>query len=222
MAAETLTLLGERVHPRGSGALWLCGSRTLVVSDLHLGKAERHARRSGGFWPPYENAETLNRLESEIAALDPACIVTLGDSFDDSACIEGLDAETRQRIGAMVSARRWIWVTGNHDPAPPALGGESADAVTFGPLTLRHIALAGARGEISGHYHPKASFRIRGRRIARKCFLASASRIILPAFGAFTGGLDVFAEAFVPLLDRDACAILTGARPVSVPLAQLR
>lgn len=218
----TLRLLDEPVEPRASGALWLPGSRTLVVSDLHLGKAERNARRGGGFWPPYENTETLTRLDGEIAALDPACVVTLGDSFDDDACVEGLDAETRGRIDALVAARRWIWVTGNHDPAPAGLGGESADAVTLGPLTLHHIAEPGARGEISGHFHPKASLRIRGRRIARKCFLASADRIIMPAFGAFTGGLDVFAPAFEPLFDRDACVILTGARLTALPLTRLR
>jgi len=221
-SALTWPLLGEAMQPRGSGALWLPASRTLVVSDLHLGKAERNARRGGGLWPPYENAETLTRLDHEIAACDPACIVALGDSFDDDACVEGLDPETRGRIEAMVAARRWIWVTGNHDPAPTGLDGDSADAVTLGALTLRHIAEASACGEISGHYHPKARLRIRGRRIARKCFLASAGRIILPAFGAFTGGLDVLDPAFAPLFDRDACVILTGDRPVMVPCTHLR
>jgi len=121
-----------------------------------------------------------------------------------------------------VEARRWIWVTGNHDPAPSGLGGEGADAVTLGPLTLRHIAEPGARGEVSGHYHPKASLRVRGRRIARKCFVAGADRIVLPAFGAFTGGLDVFHEAFAPLFDADACVILTGSRVAALPLSRLR
>lgn len=224
MATDVLTLsvCDDLVEPRPSGALWLAQSRTLVVSDLHLGKAERNARRGGGFWPPYENTETLTRLEHEITALDPACVVTLGDSFDDGACIAALDPQTRARIDAMVAARRWIWVTGNHDPAPAAMGGESADAVPLGSLMLRHIAEPGAQGEISGHYHPKASLRIRGRRITRKCFLASADRIILPAFGAFTGGLDVFDPAFEPLFDRDACVVLTGARGAALPLTRLR
>lgn len=221
-AALTLTMMGEPLEPRGSGALWLGASRTLVVSDLHLGKAERNARRGGGFWPPYENTETLTRLEREIAALDPACVVALGDSFDDDACAERLDDETRGRIEGMVAARRWIWVTGNHDPAPTGLGGHSADAVTLAPLILRHIAEPGAQGEISGHYHPKATLRIRGRRIARKCFLTDANRIILPAFGAFTGGLNVFDDAFAALLGRDASVVLTGARVAAIPLMQLR
>jgi len=218
-----LTLHGETMHPLASGALWLPGSRTLVVSDLHLGKAERNARRGGGFWPPYENVETLDRLEREIDARDPACVVTLGDSFDDDACVEELDDGTRRRIERLVEARRWIWVTGNHDPAPSGLGGEGADAVTFGPLTLRHIAEPDARGEVSGHYHPKVGLRVRGgRRIARKCFVASDERVVLPAFGAFTGGLDVFHDAFAPLFGADACVILTGSRVAALPLSRLR
>jgi len=220
--ALTLTLCGTRIMPRASGALWLAETRMLVVSDLHLGKAERNARRGGGFWPPYDTTETLNRLGAEIAMLDPACVVTLGDSFDDDACADELADETRARLEGMVAARRWIWVTGNHDPAPVGLGGEGADVVTLDPLVLRHIAEQGARGEVSGHYHPKASLRIRGRRIARKCFLISSERMILPAFGAFTGGLNVFDPAFAPLFGGDACAILTGTRAVAVPLARLR
>jgi len=224
MADSTLILplMGERIEPRGSGALWLAAARMLVVSDLHLGKAERNARRGGGFWPPYENIETLARLTAEIAALDPACVVALGDSFDDDACADQLDDETRARIEALVAERRWIWVTGNHDPAPSGLGGDSADVVTLGSLTLRHIAEAGVRGEISGHYHPKARLRIRGRSIARKCFLASDERVVMPAFGAFTGGLDVSDEVFAPLFDRHATAILTGTRVAAIPLATLR
>ena len=217
-----LTLCGVPFEARPSGALWLPGERILIVSDLHLGKAERNARRGGGFWPPYENVETLNRLDAEIEALDPDCIIALGDSFDDDACVEGLDGETRARIDALLAARRWIWVTGNHDPAPSGIGGQAADAVTLGALTLRHIAEPGARGEVSGHYHPKASIRIRGQRIARKCFVVSDDRIVMPAFGAFTGGLDVFDSAFAPLFDRDACVILTGVRAVGLPLKELR
>lgn len=219
----TLSLSDVLMEARPSGALWLPGESTLVISDLHLGKAERNARRGGGFWPPYENTETLNRLDAEIAALAPACVIALGDSFDDDACVERLDDETRARIEAMVAARRWIWITGNHDPAPVGIGGEAADTVRLGPLTLRHIAEPDAQqGEISGHYHPKASIRLRGQRIARKCFFVSKTRIVMPAFGAFTGGLDVFDPAFVPLFGHDACIILTGARAIGLPLKQLR
>ena len=218
----TLHLLDEPACPRASGALWLPGPGALVVSDLHLGKAERNVRRGGGFWPPYENEETLNRLEAEIAALDPACVVALGDSFDDDLCAGEMDAPTRERIDALARARRWIWITGNHDPAPSGLPGESARAATFGSLVLRHIAEGEARGEVSGHYHPKVTLRVRGRRIVRKCFLTGGGRMVMPAFGAFTGGLDVFAPAFAPLFDRDAAVVLTGTPTAVVPLARLR
>ncbi len=221
-AETTLALCGARFAPRAGGTLWLPDDRTLVVSDLHLGKAERNRRRSGGFWPPYDTLDTLNRLDSEIAALDPALVVALGDSFDDDACVDRLDPETRARIERMVEARRWIWIAGNHDPAPTGLGGEEAQEVRLGSLILRHIAEPGATGEISGHYHPKASIRVRGRRIARKCFVLDDRRMILPAFGAFTGGLDVFDPAFAPLFGDDARVILTGTRPVVVPVANLR
>ncbi len=221
-APLTLSLCGLPFEARASGALWLPTERMLVISDLHFGKAERHARQGGGFWPPYENTETLARLDAEVDALDPACIVALGDSFDDDACADQLDGKTRARIDALVATRRWIWITGNHDPAPSGFGGEVADAITLGPLTLRHIAEPQAQGEISGHYHPKANIRLRGRRIARKCFFVSNSRIIMPAFGAFTGGLDVFDPTFAPLFDHESSVILTGTRAVRLPLKQLR
>jgi DNA ligase-associated metallophosphoesterase len=223
---DTVTLMpalcGVPFEARGSGALWLPSERTLVISDLHFGKAERNARRGGGFWPPYENTETLARLDAEIEVLDPACVIALGDSFDDDACADRLDDATRTRIDKLITERRWIWITGNHDPAPSGFGGEVAEAVTLGPLTLRHIAEPGAQGEVSGHYHPKASLRIRGRRIARKCFLVSDARIVMPAFGAFTGGLDVFDPAFAPLFDGEASVVLTGNRAVALPLKHLR
>lgn len=219
---SAMLFCGVSIEPRAAGTLWLPDTGTLVVSDLHLGKAERHARRSGRFWPPYDTAETLTRLEAEVAALSPVQVIALGDSFDDDRCADHLDEATRARLDAMVAARAWVWVTGNHDPAPTGLGGEAADAVTLGPLTFRHIAQEEESAEISGHYHPKASLRLRGKRVTRKCFLMDTSRLILPAFGTFTGGLDVFDVAFASLFDKDACVILTGSRALRVPLRHLR
>lgn len=221
-ASVAFTIAGETVSLRGSGSLWHAQTRTLVVSDLHLGKAERNARRGGGFWPPYENEETLTRLEEEISELSPRTIVTLGDSFDDDRCVDALDETTRARISGLVENCRWIWVSGNHDPAPVGLGGQSTGTVALGTLTLRHIAKPDASAEVSGHYHPKAGLRVRGRRIARKCFLADENRLILPAFGAFTGGLDVFDDAFRSLIAPDGIVVLTGRRAARVPLRDLR
>ncbi len=202
--------------------MWVEEYRALVVSDLHLGKSERHARRSGGFWPPYENHATLERLTGEILALSPRMVVTLGDSFDDSLTADCLDNDTAGQIEKLVAGHEWMWVTGNHDPAPTRFGGESAAALRLGGLTFRHIADPAESAEISGHYHPKAQMRVRGRRIARKCFVMDARRVILPAFGAFTGGLDVLNPAFAPLIGPDGSVVLTGERAVRVSLQKLR
>ena len=218
-----LALAGVAMMARGSGALWLVAERALVVSDLHLGKAERHLRRTGGFLPPYENEATLARLEAEVAATAPDLLILLGDTFDDDACVANLDAETRGRIEALTGGQRTIWVAGNHDPAPTGLPGQSADEVRLGPLTFRHIAEPGATGEVSGHYHPRLTITAKARRIRRKCFLADAHRVILPAFGAYTGGLDLFDAALAKLVDaKDGEAILTGERAMRAPLRRLR
>jgi len=181
---------------RASGALWLPGFDTLVVS----------------FWPPYENEATLTRLEAEIDAIDPRKLVFLGDSFDDNACVAALADADRARITVMTTDRDAIWITGNHDPAPHDLPGREAETLALGPLTLRHIADPAEEAEISGHYHPKVTVFPRGRRIARKCFLLDSRRLILPAFGAYTGGLDVLSPVFEPLFDGQGDAILTGER----------
>ena len=217
-----LTLAGERLLARASGALWLPAHRTLVVSDLHLGKAERNARRGGGFWPPYENEATLTALEAEIAALAPATLVALGDSFDDGRCAEALAEADRARIAALAAGRRLVWIAGNHDPAPTGLPGEAMQTLALGALILRHIADPGSRGEISGHYHPKVTIHARARRIRRKCFLADAARVVMPAFGAYTGGLDAWDAALAGLFAADAEAVLTGERAMRAPLGKLR
>lgn len=223
MRAVTIELAGEELAARGSGALWLAAARVLVVADLHFGKAERHARRGGGFWPPYEATETLSRLEAEIDALGPERVIALGDSFDDARVVEGLALADRARIEALTARADWVWVSGNHDPAPTGFAGESVAEYRLGGLVLRHIAAAGAEpGEVSGHYHPKAMLRLRGRRIARKCFLHDQTRLILPAFGAFTGGLDVLDPALCALMGRGAAVVLTGERAIRVGVAELR
>ena len=217
-----LSLAGTVLVARASGALWIPQERALLVSDLHFGKAERNARRGGGLWPPYENEATLTQLEQEAASLDPAMIVTLGDSFDDPRCVAALAESDRARITALADNHRLIWITGNHDPLPKELPGDNADSLDLGPLTLRHIADATQSDEISGHYHPKATVFLRGRRITRKCFLYDTRRIIMPAFGAYTGGLDVLDTAFEPLFDETAHAVLTGEKALPVSLTKLR
>lgn len=222
MSAETFTLAGATLVARPSGALWWPAERLLCVADLHLCKSERLARRRGLLLPPYETAETLDRLAAEIAALAPARVVALGDSFDDCAAGEALSDADSARLIALMAGRAWTWIAGNHDPAPLDLPGTHRAEFALGPLTFRHAgADLAAAGEVSGHYHPKLRLRVRGGAVTRPCFLLDGVRLILPAFGAYTGGLFASHPALRRLLAADARAILTGAPCVSLPLAAL-
>lgn len=186
----------------------------LCVSDLHLGKSERHARRGGSALPPYETRDTLIRLAELVSDLQPDTVVCLGDSFDDDAASRVLPDAEQSQLAALIHNRRWIWITGNHDPAPADLGGEQMAELHLAPLTFRHIADPAAQGEVSGHYHPKA----RVRSTSRPCFLLDHSRLILPAFGTYTGGLRSTDPALTSLMAADALAILTGAQALVVPM----
>jgi len=218
MNIHALPFAGTTLHALGSGALYWPEQRLLTVSDLHLGKSERIARRSGLQLPPYETAETLSRLEADIERTGATSVLCLGDSFDDRAAAMSLSEDETLWITRLQAGRRWIWVEGNHDPGPLDLGGEHRAELVLGPLTFRHIALPGARGEVSGHYHPKASLSARGRSITRPCFLCDADRLILPAYGAYTGGLRSRDPALCSLMAPGALAILTGPVPRAIPM----
>ena len=211
---HAFTLSGETLHALPSGALYWPAARLLVVSDLHLGKSERLARRGGALLPPYETRETLDRLEAEIDRAAPAHVLCLGDSFDDLAAARGLEDVARLRLARLMAGRDWTWIEGNHDAGPVEIGGTHRAQVTLGPLTFRHIADPAEKAEVSGHYHPK--LRLKGT--TRPCFLLSPDRLILPAFGLYTGGLHADDPAFAPLLHSPALAILTGPRALPVPL----
>ena len=191
---ETRLLVnGAELRADISGALYWPAKETLVVSDLHLEKASSFAA-FGHLLPPYDTAATLRGLEALVARLRPARVVSLGDSFHDPAAAERLHGAAAERIRALTQDRDWIWICGNHDPVPPDdWGGEVAPEFVLGPLVFRHEALVegACEGEVSGHYHPKASVRVRARRLTARCFVTDGCRLILPAFGAFTGGLDV-------------------------------
>ena len=216
MNGYAFTLAGAELTALPSGALWWGAQRLLCVSDLHLGKAERAARRALSALPPYETRDTLARLEAEVDRHAPAMVICLGDSFDDDAAARALSEQDRIWIARLQAGRRWCWLEGNHDTGPVDLGGEHLAELTLGPLTFRHIAEAGAVGEVSGHYHPKAG--VRGGP-SRPCFLLDAARLILPAFGTYTGGLRVRDPALAGLMAPGALAILTGAeaRPIPMP-----
>ncbi|MCX7888743.1 MAG: ligase-associated DNA damage response endonuclease PdeM [Rhodobacteraceae bacterium] len=213
MNAVSLTLSGIRLEAQASGALWWADRRLLAVSDLHLGRSGRQARLGGALLPPYDSAETLDRLAAAIDALRPAVVVCTGDSFDDDAAA-GADDPALDGLVRLIAGRQWIWIAGNHDPAPVTIGGEWRRELRLGPLTFRHRADPAAKGEVSGHLHPKVT--IAGR--SHRCFLADGRRIVLPAFGAYTGGLACRDGAIASLMDPGAVAILTGRRALAVPL----
>jgi uncharacterized protein len=178
-----------------SGALFWQEQRLLVVSDLHLEKGSSFATR-GVLLPPYDTVATLGRLAAVIARHDPRMVIALGDSFHDRAAHERLSASDREALSAMQARRDWIWIAGNHDPALPSdLGGVVASEVAIGPIAFRHEP-TGAAGEIAGHLHPKARVATRGRSMERRCFASDGERAVMPAFGAYTGGLSIRDVAF--------------------------
>jgi uncharacterized protein len=213
MTDHGFTFHGQRLHARASGVLWWPEESVLVVGDLHFGKAQRAARHGGGLLPPYDMADTLARLDEEIAALAPATVVCLGDSFDDPEAEARMLDPDAMWLARLMAGREWIWVAGNHDPGPVETGGTLRADWRRGALAFRHVATE-AVPEVSAHYHPKV--RIAGT--ARRCFLIDDARVILPAFGAYTGGLDTRAAPLAGLMRPGALAVLTGPRARVVPM----
>ncbi len=182
------------------GALWWADTRMLVVADLHLEKGSSFARR-GQLIPPYDTSETLASLARLIARLQPQVVVALGDSFHDDDGASRLSVSHRVMLKGLQIGREWIWIAGNHDPNAPAdVGGTAMDELAVGNLVFRHEPAPGAAaGEIAGHLHPCARVYGRGKSVRRRCFAGDGHRLILPAFGAYTGGLDVLDRAFAGL-----------------------
>lgn len=211
---------GQALRALPSGGLWWADRRMLCVSDLHLGKSERLARRSGLTLPPYDGRETLDRLSADLDASGAETVLCLGDSFDDLDASNALAAPEKLQIARLQAGREWIWIEGNHDPGPIELGGTHLAEWAKGPLIFRHIAEANAKGEISGHFHPKARLSIRGRSISRPAFLVDQNRLILPAYGTYTGGLRSSDHVLSDLMQGDAMAILTGPNPQMIPMSR--
>ncbi|MEY8839507.1 ligase-associated DNA damage response endonuclease PdeM [Cribrihabitans sp. XS_ASV171] len=218
MNGYDFTFAGARLTALGSGALWWREACLLCVSDLHLGKSERMARRGGAALPPYETRDTLTRLAADLDATAAQTVICLGDSFDDLGAARALAEDDRARITVLQAGRRWLWIEGNHDPGPVELGGTHLLEFCHDGLTFRHIAQGDASGEISGHYHPKATLRTRGRAVTRAAFLMDARRVIMPAYGTYTGGLRCDDPVLCGLMAPQALAVLTGSTPVALPM----
>lgn len=218
MEGFDFTLAGVRMQALGSGALWWPERSLLVVSDLHLGKSERIARRGGSSLPPYDTHDTLHRLTAELARCAARTVVCLGDSFDDLGAAEALPERERLWITQLQAGRRWVWIEGNHDPGPIDLGGTHLAELPIAPLVFRHIAQPGQSGEVSGHYHPKISVKTRARSVTRPAFLIDSDRVILPSFGTYTGGLRSNSPELDGLMRPEAIAVVTGRTPRAVPM----
>jgi hypothetical protein len=195
---STVSIAGVTLAADLSGALYWEDEGLLVVSDLHLEKGSSFATR-GVLLPPYDTIATLGRLGAAIARHNPRTVIALGDSFHDRSAQDRLSLQNREVIAALQLRRDWIWISGNHDPELPAdIGGVVADEVGIGPLVFRHEP-TGAEGEIAGHLHPKARVTTRGRSVERRCFASDGARAIMPAFGAYTGGLNIRDAAFAKI-----------------------
>lgn len=218
MNHHAFTFCGAEMQALPSGALYWPDAQLLCVSDLHLGKTERVARRSGQSLPPYETKDTLARLGADLAVTNARQVVCLGDSFDDLTAALALSPDEKNWIGKLQTNREWIWIEGNHDPSPADMGGTSLSEISIGNLTFRHIARSDSFGEISGHYHPKACLAARGRTITRPAFLFDSKRLILPAYGTYTGGLRSGQGPLAELMEPHALAILTGPVPTCIPM----
>ncbi len=221
MNAYPFSLAGATLALLPSGALHWPTEGLLVVSDMHLGKSERIARRSGTLLPPYETRDTLARLDADIQATAARTVLCLGDSFDDAAAADALAEEDLAWLTRLMAGRRWLWIEGNHDPGPLALGGSHLAQFRLGPLVFRHIAEPAERGEVSGHYHPKATLALRGAAVTRRCLLLDQARAILPAYGSYTGGLPCTDTVFAGLMAADAWAVLLGTPPCAVSLLSM-
>jgi len=204
-------LMAAEVMLRASGALWLEAERTLVVADLHLEKGSSYAAR-GQMLPPYDTRETLRRLGAEVAALSPATVVLLGDTFHDRKSEGRLASDDAEALRDLARGRTLVWVVGNHDAdGPQNLPGETADELSMLGLILRHEPQAGLQpGEVAGHLHPAARVTAARGTVRRRCFITDAERTILPAFGAYAGGLNVRDKAFAGLFARPPLAGALG------------
>lgn len=198
-----VTVAGHDLKPLVAGALYWEAEDTLLVADLHLEKGAAFAAL-GMLLPPYDTRTTLSRLGKIISAVEPARVVALGDSFHRSECADNLVAEDLALLTELQRGRDWYWICGNHDPHLPAsIGGTVCATLSIGGVTLRHEPSETASGpEIVGHLHPVARIARRGAVVRRRCFATDGHRLVMPAFGAYAGGLNVLHEAFKPLFLR--------------------
>ncbi|HYU96095.1 MAG TPA: ligase-associated DNA damage response endonuclease PdeM [Sphingomicrobium sp.] len=212
---------GETFAATADGALFWPAHDALLVADLHLEKASWFARL-GQFLPPYDSHATLTALAAAVAQTGAARLYCLGDSFHDRFGCERLPASARDLLTDLTARLDWTWIVGNHDPGfADHCGGKLADEVELGGIILRHEAVRGEPlPELSGHYHPKLRVSVSGRSVSRRCFVVSPTKLILPAFGSLTGGLDAHHPEIIGNVGPDAAALVpVSDRLLRFPLA---
>ena len=209
--AVQVSVQGVSLALRPSGAVWLAAHQTLVVADLHLEKGSAYAAR-GQMLPPYDTRETLRRLGREVVALEPRQVIFLGDTLHDGRAETRISLEDAEALSDLAAGLDLVWVVGNHDADGPVnLPGRSAQTVEIDALILRHEPQPGTQpGEVAGHLHPCAKVKGRGRSVRRRCFATDGTRLILPAFGAYAGGLNIKDAAFRPLFAKPPLAAVLG------------
>jgi uncharacterized protein len=205
---QPISLCGKAFRAHMSGALYWPAEKALVVSDLHLEKGSHFAER-GQMLPPYDTRETLRKLAAVIDTYDAATVIALGDSLHDASASDRIDPADLETLRILQEDREWIWITGNHDRhIAPVLGGNVLGSLTVEGISLRHEPTAGAvTHEIAGHLHPAARLVVHGTALRRPCFVGNGLRLVMPAFGAFTGGLNILDAAFEPLFGNDGLAV---------------
>ncbi len=215
LSETSIVVNGERLVLDPAGALYWPAEGTVIFADLHFEKGSSLARK-GALLPPYDTHETLGRISHVLIRRPAQRVIALGDSFHDRDAAERLDEGARTKLDTHVRQAEWIWIAGNHDPTPPAwLGGTVASEIAIGGLTFRHEPLPTAQvGEVAGHLHPCATIVRRGRRLRRRCFVSDGVRVLLPAFGAYAGGLDVHELPIATLFPDSFLAYVLGARRV--------
>ncbi|MFZ0425940.1 MAG: ligase-associated DNA damage response endonuclease PdeM [Xanthobacteraceae bacterium] len=222
-AAAEIALCGVALVADPAGALFWPEEKLLVVADLHLEKGSAFAAR-GVLLPPYDTATTLGRLARLVERYAPRLVIALGDSFHDGGGPARMTDISRVALTALQRGRDWIWITGNHDPDPAEnIGGRFAEAVAFGALSFRHEPTPKpSNGEIAGHLHPQARVARRGRAVSRRCFACDGKRLIMPAFGAYAGGLNVRDRAIVSVFGALSFTahMLGASRLYAVPAAR--
>lgn len=217
---QAISICGKSFRAHMSGALYWPAEDALIVADLHLEKGSHFAKR-GQMLPPYDTRETLRKLAEVIDVYDAETVIALGDSLHDAEALERMPREDRETLDLILQDREWIWITGNHDgESASVLGGAICEELQVEGITFRHEPKTGARThEIAGHMHPAARLVKHGTSLRRPCFVGNGLRLVMPAFGAYTGGLNVMDDAFAPLFGNDGLSVWMLGQEGCYPVA---